>query len=88
MGAGRARREAQVPCMRGCCWACAAAKAPHHCAYGVAPPALLAPTALVPTAAGTNGVEVKAGRGGLPTVHLKSAAGATVEVGRLEGVHN
>lgn len=29
---------------------------------------------------GTNGVEVTAGRGGLPTVHLKSAAGATVEV--------
>lgn len=34
---------------------------------------------------GTNGVEVKAGRGGLPTVHLKSAAGATVEIALFGG---
>lgn len=38
---------------------------------------------------GTNGIEVAAGRGGLPTVHLKSAAGATVEVstGSLTACH-
>lgn len=36
-------------------------------------------------AAGKAGIEVKAGKGGLPTVFLKSAAGATAEVGGAAG---